>query len=101
MARKTDGEKVDDLTNQFNRLSAAMEERSRQFLLTQEQLRAEIATLRDDIKRLTDRNAATEAKNAALEERCKALEKGTDRNWQFWLALLAAGVAIVIAVVKR
>jgi len=41
------------------------------------------------------------AKLAALEERCKSLETGSSRNWQVWLALLAAGIALLVSFLKK
>jgi septation ring formation regulator EzrA len=59
------------------------------------QLRGEVTTLREDLRRALDRLAASEAKNAALDERSRHLEKTGDRGWQLWLAVLGFGFGLV------
>lgn len=41
------------------------------------------------------------AKSAALEERYKALETLSTRAWQVWLALIVAGIGLVVTLVKK
>jgi DNA repair exonuclease SbcCD ATPase subunit len=48
-----------------------------------------------------ERLAAVEAKNASLDERCQALQKLSDRGWQIWLALIGAGLALLVAFLKK
>jgi hypothetical protein len=64
-------------------------------------LEAELAERKKAEERLSDRVDELMRKNAVLEERCRNLEKLSDRNWQGWLALIAAGVAILIALFKK
>jgi hypothetical protein len=62
-------------------------------------------------KQLVDRARAEEqlhnkfaeltAKNAALDEKCRTLEKHSDRTWQVWLALLVAGVGLLVSLLKK
>ena len=41
------------------------------------------------------------SKLAAVEQRCVSLEKHTDRTWQVWLALIVAGIGLVVSLVKK
>ena len=38
---------------------------------------------------------------ATTEEKCRMLEKLSDRGWQGWLALIGAGLALLVAFLKR
>lgn len=101
MARKTDGEKVDELVREVVQMKATAAAREEQAKLDEARYRAELADLRAESRRLADRQAATEAKNAALEQRLAAGEKHDDRTWQAWLALIGAGVAVLVALLKK
>lgn len=57
-------------------------------------LRAEVATLREELRRALDRLAAGEAKNALLEERSRGHEKTTDRGFNFLQAFLISVVSM-------
>ena len=95
MARKTDGEKIDDLMEKVTRIAATFEERSARSEKENEQLRAELAASREETRRVLDRLAAVEARGAATEERSKAQEKQSDRGWQMWLAALGFGFGLL------
>ena len=101
MARKTDGEKIDDLMERVAKIGTALDQRSAQFIDADERLRTEVTGLRDDLRRMTERNAALESRLAVVEQRCAALEKQTDRTSQVWLALIVAGVGLVVSLVKK
>lgn len=57
--------------------------------------------LKDEMAELQERVRVGEIKLTDLEGRVKALEKGTDRNWQVWLALIGAGLALLVAFLKK
>lgn len=101
MPRKTDGQKVDDLTERVVRLETAFAHRSEKADEAAEQFRAELADLRAELRRIAERQTAADTKNAATDQRVVTLEKHGDRAWQVWLAVIAAVLAVVVAVVKR
>lgn len=101
MPRKTDGQKVDDLTERVVRLETAFTHRSEKADEAAEQFRAELADLRAEVRRVADRQAAADGKQAATDQRCTALEKRADRAWQVWLAVVAAGLALLVALLKK
>lgn len=41
------------------------------------------------------------SKVATIEERSRALEKLSDRGWQVWLALVGAGLALLVALLRK
>ena len=61
--------------------------------------------LQSDVKAIEERLRQLESEAAkrhtSAEEKLRQLEKSSDRSWQFWLAILAAGVAILIALLKK
>jgi hypothetical protein len=59
------------------------------------QLRTEVTTLREELRRAVERLTTSEAKNAALEERSRSHEKTADRGWQLWLAALGFGFGLI------
>jgi ElaB/YqjD/DUF883 family membrane-anchored ribosome-binding protein len=101
LPRKTDGQKVDELTERVARLEAVFEVRSAQAAGEYQHVLAEFADLRSEVRRVLDRQAATDAKQTATDHRCAALEKQGDRNWQAWLALVGAGLALLVALLKK
>jgi len=70
------------------------EKRLDELLTADEKQRAEIAELRSKL-------SSSESRIAVLEERARQLEKLSDRSWQFWLAILAASVAILLSIFKK
>lgn len=100
MPRKTDGQKVDDLTERVVRLEVRMDNLDTRTAGDSAALRVELADLRAEVRRLADRHTASEAKDAALEQRLVAVEKQHDRHWQLWLAAGGAGLAALVALVR-
>lgn len=68
-----------------------------------EQVR-ELETLAQQVPELRERLRKLEelpAQVARVEERVKPLEKRDDRQWQVWLAIIGAALAIVVTFVKK
>ena len=90
----TNSEKIEQLIPAVAKLETLVEEKA-------DRLNREISLVRDDVRRLQQLTESHVQKLAALEERCKSLETGASRHWQVWLALLAAGVALLVSFLKK
>ena len=98
---QTNTDRINDLVKEVAILGTKLDERSAQSSKDNEKILSELASTRDELKQTLDRVAALEAKNATLEERCQALQKLSDRGWQGWLALIGAGLALLVALLKK
>lgn len=90
----TNTEKIEQLIPKVIKLETLLEEKA-------DRLGHEISLLREDFRRVQQLCDTHVQKLAALEERCKSLETGATRNWQVWLALLAAGIALLVSFLKK
>lgn len=52
-------------------------------------------------ERLRSLELSASQRIASVEERTRQLEKLSDRGWQVWLALIAAGLALLVAFLKH
>jgi len=82
------------LVRQVTTLSTQLEERGAHFKAADDEQKA-------DIKRLEQTNEHLQQRVAVLEQRCNSLKEHSDRNWQVWLALLAALFALIVAFLKK
>lgn len=98
---QTNTDRINDLMKDVAILGAKYDERWAQALKENQQAHRELEAVRVELKELLKRLSALEAKNASLEERCQALQKLSDRGWQGWLALIGAGLAIIVALIKK
>ncbi len=64
-------------------------------------IRTTVGKFETTFTKLQDKVTELAVALAKLEQRCAALEKHTDRTWQVWLALIAAGVAVIVSLVKK
>ncbi len=94
MPPQTNTDRINELSTHLTTLGVQLNERSQVF---QEADRVQSA----DIKALEKQTEALLQRTSAMEQRCSALEKHSDRSWQIWLALLAAGLALLVSIVKK
>ena len=66
-----------------------------------DELRLVLKRLESAIDKLQDKQNELSTKTAALEAQVKSLEKISDRHWQVWLALGGAGLALLVAFIKK
>jgi hypothetical protein len=98
---QTNSDRINDRVQKVAILGTKLDERSAQSAKDHEHLREELASTRIELRQAVDRIVAVEARNAVLEERCQALQKLSDRGWQIWLALIGAGLALLVAFLKK
>ena len=101
MPPRNNTDKINDLAREVAVLGAKSDERAANAVIAETLARERMASTEEELKEMREKHAIVEAKLAATEERCRSLEKNSDRGWQFWLAILAAGVAILIALLKK
>lgn len=94
MSNPTNTQKIDELTRRVGEHIPLAE-----FRLDQQHQETE--GVKQRVKVLEDKEPVVLQRMAALEERCKSLEKNSDRTWQVWLALISAGVALVVSLLKK
>lgn len=87
-------ERVNELTIKVEVLSASVEKNEE---LNASLMQSHEKTLFDLQSKLLD----VLTKNAVLEQRCLSLETTATRTWQVWLALIVAGIGLVVAFVKK
>lgn len=102
---KTQGQQIDDLARAVHeldkehaRLVTFVETQFGMILDTQRATTGEVKELRTV---QTDGFTKQAERLAAHDEKLAALQRTADRNWQGWLALIGAGVAIVVAVLRK
>ena len=84
-------------TEQIQELKASLAELDASLQVLTER----VENVKQDVEHLNRRNDELLTKLATLEERCLALQKLSDRGWQTWLALIGAGLAILVAFRKK
>jgi predicted nuclease with TOPRIM domain len=91
---KTNTEKIEELSTlvsgQLPLLKHQMEE-----------ARRENSELKQSVQRLTDQVNDLNRRLTTVEQRCTTLEKHSDRTWQVWLALLVAGIGLLVSLLKK
>jgi hypothetical protein len=98
---QTNTERINDLVRDVAILGTRVDERSSRFETTDDRQQTAIDALELLVEQLQLRLAAVEGRNVATEERCRNLEKLSDRSWQGWLALIGAGLALLVAFLKN
>lgn len=61
----------------------------------------QLGELQRTVQRLADQVNDLNRRLATVEQRCTTLEKHSDRTWQVWLALLVAGVGLLVSLLKK
>jgi hypothetical protein len=102
---KTQGERieelartVEELARKHDRLAAITEQ---QITHLAEGMKEVQAAVKDVAKDQQQTAMKSTERTAAVEQRCTALEKLSDRGWQGWLALIGAGLALLVALLKK
>lgn len=101
MARITLSQQVEAIDEEIDELVAAFESHR---IVTEFHLKELDKQMVERIRfeeQLQLRLAELSTKLAALEETSRMLEKLSDRGWQGWLALIGAGLALLVAFLKR
>jgi len=93
--------RVDELTKRVQELEAVLDKYRALNDVLLKSLESQVVerVKVDDL--LQNKQAEMAAKTAVVEERCRALEKHSDRSWQVWLALTGAGLALLVALLKK
>lgn len=94
MPPKTNTERIVELLQRVEQLGTKLDERSETF-------RDADGDQQANVKALEKANEALIQRIAVLEEKCANLQRGSDRAWQVWLALIGAGLSLVISLVKK
>ena len=101
MARSTLTQRVETIDEQLDELEDLFENQRlvAEFRLS-ELARQLIERVRID-EQLQNKIVELSSRLATTEEKCRMLEKLSDRGWQGWLALIGAGLALLVAFLKR
>ena len=101
MARSTLTQRVEAIDDQVDELEDLYENHRLvvEFRLS-EHARQLIERVRID-EQLQNKIVDLSSRLAATEEKSRMLEKLSDRGWQGWLALIGAGLALLVALLKR
>ncbi|MEO2089381.1 MAG: hypothetical protein ABGY75_07780 [Gemmataceae bacterium] len=92
---------IDELKRELDKLTAAVENQRGLNDVAHTSLDSQLKETKEKVEKIEERVRVGEIKLTDLEGRVKALEKGTDRNWQVWLALIGAGLALLVAFLKK
>lgn len=92
---------IDELKRELDKLTAAAEKQRDLNDFAHGAFDSQLKEAKEKADRSDERVRGLEIKTVDLEGRVKALEKGTDRNWQVWLALIGAGLALLVAFLKK
>ena len=101
MARITLTQRVESIDERLEELDRAFENHRAIADFHMDHLEAELTERAKIDDQLQAKFAEQAAKNAAMEEKIRMLEKLSDRGWQGWLALIGAGLALLVAFLKR
>jgi hypothetical protein len=99
--RPTLTERFEELTERVRVQEASLDRQRVATELAVEHLERQLADRARVAEQLQARVAELMAKNATLDEKCRTLEKHSDRTWQVWLALLVAGVGLLVSLLKK
>lgn len=100
MAR-TQGDRLDELTKRVDSLALAIEGLRTASTVEIAHVRELLKDVQSVVKEVQTGQTKLTERTAALEQRCAALEKQADRGWQLWLALIGAGLALIVAIFKK
>jgi DNA repair exonuclease SbcCD ATPase subunit len=92
---------IDELKRELDKLTAAAEKQRDLNDFAHGAFDSQLKEAKERVEKIEERVRVGELKLTDLEGRVKALEKGTDRNWQVWLALIGAGLALIVAFLKK
>jgi hypothetical protein len=94
-------ERFEGLAERVRKLEALFDKQQASTDWTIRNLETQLADRARVAEQLQAKVAELMAKNAALDEKCRTLEKHSDRTWQVWLALLVAGVGLLVSLLKK
>lgn len=101
MPPRTNTERIDEVAKQLQEITLQSRTQTEVSRIRTEKLEDVAKEQQATLTKLQDKLNELAAGIAMLEQRCAALEKHTDRTWQIWLALVGAGLAILISLVKK
>ncbi len=97
----TQGERIDELTKRLDAIALALEGVRTTVVIEIEHLEENLKRHQSELKDFQQLQLRTTERLAIVEQRCVALEKVSDRHWQVWLALAGAGLALLVAFLKK
>ncbi len=98
---KSQADQIERLNSRVDDLALAIERLETSSGIEIGQLKELLKDIQATIKEMNLSQSKLAERVATLEQRCTALEKVADRSWQGWLAIIAAGLALLVALLKR
>lgn len=101
MARVTLTQRIESIASKLEELDRAIESLSDIADFHKDHLEAQLAERVRIDEQLQNKIVDLSSRLSTTEEKCRMLEKLSDRGWQGWLALIGAGLALLVAFLKR
>lgn len=101
MPPQTNTDRINQLARDVAVIGAKLDERTSVASVDVDVFEKRIGRIEEELKLIREKVAAIEVRAATSDERLRSLERNSDRGWQVWLSVVAAGFAFVVAILKK